>query len=435
MTDMVEIIVKKKYGQELSGEEIHGFVRGVTEGSIPDYQTSALLMAICLKGMNKRETFDLTAAMLESGDKMDLSAIKGIKVDKHSTGGVGDKTSLIVAPIAASCGVPIAKMSGRSLGFSGGTVDKMESIPGFRVELSSEEFLAAVEYAGMAIISQTADVAPADKKIYAIRDVTGTIENISLITSSIMSKKLASGSDAIVLDVKCGKGSFNKTEDAAKRLGEMMVEIGNRAGKKTVAIITDMNQPLGNAVGNNLEVMEAIETLKCKGPADLTELSLTLSGYMIYCGEKAKTPAEGRSMAEDALKSGRALETFRRFVKAQGGNPACIDDYRLFKQAKYCAELLSDKDGYIFNLEADIIGGISQHLGAGRLTKEDDVDASAGIVLLRKMGDKVAEGECLARLFSDDREKLADGLIKVSEAYGIGEDKPEASKLIKEVIE
>ncbi|NMA93032.1 MAG: thymidine phosphorylase, partial [Clostridiales bacterium] len=229
---MVEIIVKKKNGQELSGEEIHGFVRGVTDGSIPDYQTSALLMAICLKGMSKRETFDLTAAMLESGDKMDLSAIKGIKVDKHSTGGVGDKTSLIVAPIAASCGVPIAKMSGRSLGFSGGTVDKMESIPGFRVELSSEEFLAAVEYSGMAIISQTADVAPADKKIYAIRDVTGTIENISLITSSIMSKKLASGSDAIVLDVKCGKGSFNKTEDAAKRLGEMMVEIGNRAGKK-----------------------------------------------------------------------------------------------------------------------------------------------------------------------------------------------------------
>lgn len=435
MTDMVEIIVKKKNGQELSGEEIHGFVRGVTDGSIPDYQTSALLMAICLKGMSKRETFDLTAAMLESGDKMDLSAIKGIKVDKHSTGGVGDKTSLIVAPIAASCGVPIAKMSGRSLGFSGGTVDKMESIPGFRVELSSEEFLAAVEYSGMAIISQTADVAPADKKIYAIRDVTGTIENISLITSSIMSKKLASGSDAIVLDVKCGKGSFNKTEDAAKRLGEMMVEIGNRAGKKTVAIITDMNQPLGNAVGNNLEVMEAIDTLKCEGPADLTELSLTLSGYMIYCGGKADTPAEGRSMAEDALKSGRALETFRRFVKAQGGNPACVEDYGLFKRAKYCAELLSDKNGYIFELEADIIGGTSQHLGAGRLTKEDDVDASAGIVLLRKMGDKVAEGECLARLFSDDREKLADGLIKASAAYGIGSEEPKPSKLIKEVIE
>lgn len=435
MINMVEIIEKKKCGQELTEEEIRSFIKGVTEGSIPDYQTSALLMAICLRGMSKQETFILTDAMLHSGQTMDLSEIKGIKVDKHSTGGVGDKTSLIVAPIAASCGVPIAKMSGRGLGFTGGTVDKMESIPGFKIQLSPAEFLEAVETAGMSIVGQTQDVAPADKKLYALRDVTATVNNISLISSSIMSKKLASGSDAIVLDVKCGHGSFCKTQEAAEELGRYMVEIGSQAGKKVVAVITDMNQPLGDAVGNSLEVMEAMDTLKGKGPKDMTELALVLSGYMIYCGGKAASPEEGRSMAEEALNSGRALETLRKFIGAQHGDPMCIDDYSLFKQPKLSAELKADENGYITEIIADTIGLASQHLGAGRKTKEDEIDLSAGIVLKKKVGAEVKAGEVLAVLYSDDEEKLALGLKEAAGAYTIGSAAPEILALVKNVIQ
>lgn len=435
MINMVEIIEKKKCGQELTEEEIRSFIKGVTEGSIPDYQTSALLMAICLRGMSKQETFILTDAMLHSGQTMDLSEIKGTKVDKHSTGGVGDKTSLIVAPIAASCGVPIAKMSGRGLGFTGGTVDKMESIPGFKIQLSPAEFLEAVETAGMSIVGQTQDVAPADKKLYALRDVTATVNNISLISSSIMSKKLASGSDAIVLDVKCGHGSFCKTQEAAEELGRYMVEIGSQAGKKVVAVITDMNQPLGDAVGNSLEVMEAMDTLKGKGPKDMTELALVLSGYMIYCGGKAASPEEGRRMAEEALNSGRALETLRKFIGAQHGDPMCIDDYSLFKQPKLSAELKADENGYITEIIADTIGLASQHLGAGRKTKEDEIDLSAGIVLKKKVGAEVKAGEVLAVLYSDDEEKLALGLKEAACAYTIGSAAPEIPALVKNVIQ
>lgn len=435
MIDMVGIIEKKKAGQALTDEEIRGFVAGVTDGSIPDYQTSALLMAICFQGMDRRETFCLTDAMLHSGQTMDLHEIKGIKVDKHSTGGVGDKTTLIVAPIAAACGVPIAKMSGRGLGFTGGTIDKLESIPGFRVQLTPEEFLETVETAGMSVVGQTHDVAPADKKLYALRDVTGTVNNISLIASSIMSKKLASGSDAIVLDVKCGQGSFNKTQKAAEDLGRLMVDIGTDAGKKVVAVITDMDQPLGDAVGNSLEVIEAIDTLKGKGPRDMTELALTLSGYMIYCGQKASSPEEGRRKAEEALTSGKALDVFRRFVTMQGGNAACVDDIGIFKQPLYKAEAKASGSGYVAGIKADSIGLASQHLGAGRKTKEDAIDLSAGILLLKKVGDPVEAGEPVAVLFSDDEEKLAAGLAEAESAYTFCADQPELPVLIKEIIE
>ena len=435
MIDMVSIIEKKKTGHALSEEEIRGFVKGVTDGSIPDYQTSALLMAICCQGMTRQETFTLTDAMLHSGQTMDLSEIKGIKVDKHSTGGVGDKTTLIVAPIAAACGVPIAKMSGRGLGFTGGTIDKLESIPGFRVQLSPEEFLNTVETAGMSVVGQTQDVAPADKKLYALRDVTATVNNISLISSSIMSKKLASGSDAIVLDVKCGQGSFNKTQKAAEDLGRLMVDIGTDAGKKVVAVITDMDQPLGNAVGNSLEVMEAIDTLKGKGPADMTELALTLSGYMIYCGQKADSPEEGRRKAEEALGSGRALDVFRKFVTMQGGDASCADDFGIFKQPLHKAELKAAESGYIAGIQADSIGLASQHLGAGRRTKEDSIDLSAGILLKKKVGDPIESGETLAILYSDSEEKLANGLKEAGSAYTYAAEAPKRPVLIKEIIE
>ena len=435
MIDMVNIIEKKKAGQALSEEDIRGFVKGVTDGSIPDYQTSALLMAICFQGMDRAETFCLTDAMLHSGQTMDLKEVKGVKVDKHSTGGVGDKTTLIVAPLAAACGVSIAKMSGRGLGFTGGTIDKLESIPGFRVQLSPEEFLQTVETAGMSVVGQTQDVAPADKKLYALRDVTGTVNNISLIASSIMSKKLASGSDAIVLDVKCGQGSFNKTQKAAEDLGRLMVDIGTDAGKKVVAVITDMDQPLGNAVGNSLEVIEAIDTLKGKGPADITELALTLAGYMIYCGRKAASPEEGRRMAEEALTSGKALDVFRKFVTMQGGDVSCVDDYSVFKQPLFKGEAKAGAGGHVAGIKADSIGLASQHLGAGRKTKEDAIDLSAGILLLKKVGDTIENGEPVAILFSDSEEKLAAGIAEAESAYTFSAEKPETPILIKEIIE
>lgn len=435
MIDMVTIIEKKKTGQQLSEEEIRGFVKGVTEGSIPDYQVSALLMAICFQGMDRQETFCLTDAMLHSGQTMDLQEIKGVKVDKHSTGGVGDKTTLIVAPIAAACGVPIAKMSGRGLGFTGGTIDKLESIPGFRVQLSPEEFLHCVEEAGMSVVGQTQDVAPADKKLYALRDVTATVNNISLIASSIMSKKLASGSDAIVLDVKCGQGSFNKTQKAAEDLGRLMVDIGTDAGKKVVAVITDMDQPLGNAVGNSLEVIEAIDTLKGKGPKDITELALTLAGYMIYCGRKAASPEEGRKKAEDALASGKALDVFRKFVRLQGGDASCADDYSVFKQPLYRSEVCGNASGFVSSIAADNIGLASQHLGAGRRTKEDSIDLSAGILLLKKVGDTIENGEPFAVCYSDSEEKLAEGVAEAQAAFSVSADRPQIPVLIKEIIE
>ncbi|MFV0517065.1 MAG: pyrimidine-nucleoside phosphorylase [Aminipila sp.] len=432
--NMNDIITKKRDGGKLTKDEIEFFVNGYTSGSIPDYQASALLMAIYFQKMDKEETFNLTDAMKNSGDVVDLSDIEGIKVDKHSTGGVGDKTTLVVTPIAAACGVPIAKMSGRGLGFTGGTVDKMESIPGFQTSVEADAFMQQVNDIGLAVIGQTAHIAPADKKIYALRDVTATVDNMSLISASIMSKKLASGSDAIVLDVKCGDGAFMEQFKDACTLGNMMVEIGKSDNKKTIAVITDMNQPLGNAVGNSLEVIEAIETLKGNGPEDITELSLTLAGIMIYAGGRASNKEEGYLMAKKVLESGEALQKLRDFIKGQGGNPDVITDYSLFPQPKISKELICDKNGYVNKIAARTIGLASQHSGAGRATKEDAIDLSAGIYLHKKVGDKVEKGEILATIYGTEEDKINRSLEEAMKAYTILDDIPEKQELIKKII-
>ena len=431
---MYGIILKKREGGALTRDEIEYFVKGVTDGSIPDYQTSALLMAILWRGMDMDETYALTRAMKLSGDVVDLSGIDGIKVDKHSTGGVGDKTTLIVAPLAAACGVKVAKMSGRGLGFTGGTVDKMESIPGFKTALEPEEFFKQVREVGMSVIGQTAHVAPADKKLYALRDVTATIDNLSLITSSIMSKKLACGSDAIVLDVKCGDGAFMKNEEMAAELSNMMCEIGKADGKKTVAVITDMNQPLGNAVGNSLEVIEAIEVLKGHGPKDIEELALKLAGLMIYLGGHAKAADEGHEKAKAALENGAALEVFRRFVAAQGGNPGIVDDYKLLPQHSIEKEIHADADGFVTEIKARGIGLASQHSGAGRATKEDEIDLSAGIYLSKKVGSAVKKGDVLATVYGNDAGKVERAAAEAEKAFKISDKAPDAPVLIKRVI-
>ncbi len=434
MFNMSDIIYKKREGGELSREEIQFFITDYVAGRIPDYQASALLMAIFFRGLSRRETFELTDAMRYSGDTVDLSSIPGIKVDKHSTGGVGDKTTLIVAPLASACGVPIAKMSGRGLGFTGGTVDKMESIPGFRTSLEPEAFLAQVRKIGMAVIGQTAHITPADKKLYALRDVTATVDNFGLIASSIMSKKLAAGSDAIVLDVKVGDGAFMENEQDAETLANLMVDIGDDAGRRTVAAITEMGQPLGCAVGNSLEVIEAIETLKGKGPEDITELAERLAGIMVYLGGKAQTPEEGHAMAAEALASGKGLAQFRKFAQAQGGNPAVVDDYTLFPQAAHHLELLAETDGYIQKIAARTIGLASQHTGAGRATKEDQIDLAAGVYLHKKVGDAVKQGDVLATFYGNDPAKLENGRQEAVKAFTIGTAQPERPQLIKKII-
>ncbi|HKM28871.1 MAG TPA: pyrimidine-nucleoside phosphorylase [Anaerovoracaceae bacterium] len=432
--NMNDIIYKKRQGGKLTGDEIQYFIKGYVDGSIPDYQASALLMAIFFKRMDKEETFQLTNAMRFSGDTIDLDRIKGIKVDKHSTGGVGDKTTLIVAPIAASCGVPIAKMSGRGLGFTGGTVDKMESIPGFRTSLEPEEFLNQVNQIGLSVIGQTAHITPADKKLYALRDVTSTVDNFSLIASSIMSKKLAAGSDAIVLDVKCGNGAFMETMEDAKTLGGLMCEIGAAAGKKTVAFITDMSQPLGKAVGNSLEVIEAIETLKGNGPEDITELATRLAGIMIYLGGKADTLEAGHDMAENAIRSGAALGKLREFIAAQGGSPEVTEDYTLFSQHTVSCQLIARQGGYVSEIAAKSIGLASQHTGAGRATKEDSIDLSAGIYLHKKVGDVVKAGDVLATFYGNDENKVTNALQEAEKAFVIKEEKVDKPVLIKEIL-
>jgi pyrimidine-nucleoside phosphorylase len=432
--NMYDLIYKKREGGELSETEIEFFINGYTNGTIPDYQASALLMAIFFRKMTKEETVALTRVMKNSGDVVDLSGIEGIKVDKHSTGGVGDKTTLAVGPLAAACGVKTAKMSGRGLGFTGGTVDKMESIPGFQTTLEASEFIALVNRVGLSVIGQTAHIAPADKKLYALRDVTATVDNLSLITSSIMSKKLASGSDAIVLDVKCGNGAFMEKFEDACELGGLMVEIGKADGKKTIAVITDMSQPLGLAVGNSLEVIEAIETLKGKGPKDITELSLVLASYMIYAADKAGSPEAGYEMALQALESGAALKKLAEFIEGQGGNPNVTEDYMLFPQPKCHAEIRSESDGFVGAIEARAIGLASQHSGAGRATKEDTIDLSAGIVLAKKVGDSVAKGELLATVYGNDQNKVDAGATEAVKAFRIQIEKPEESALIKKVI-
>ncbi|MCR5182059.1 MAG: pyrimidine-nucleoside phosphorylase [Clostridia bacterium] len=431
---MNDLIIKKRDGKSLTVDEINWIIDGTVKGTIPDYQLSALLMAIYFQGLDREETYALTAAMRYSGDTVDLSSIRGIKVDKHSTGGVGDKTTLVVGPLASACGVPIAKMSGRGLGFTGGTVDKMESIPGFRVELEPEEFLAQVRDIGMAVIGQSGHIDPADKKLYALRDVTGTVKNFGLIASSIMSKKLAAGSDAIVLDVKCGEGAFMEDLEDAVTLADLMVDIGYDAGRRTVACITDMNQPLGKAVGNSLEVMEAIDTLYGRGPEDITELSVKLAGIMIYLGGKAETPEEGQKLAHQALTSRTGLTQMRMFIEAQGGNGDIIYDYSMFPQARHTLELRSPYSGYVSKINARQIGIASQHLGAGRASKEDVIDLAAGIVLNKKVGDRVEEGELLLTLLGNDMAKLEAGQKLAERAFQFSDEPVERPELIKEII-
>lgn len=430
----VDIISKKRDGKELSASEIEFFIKAYLNGDIPDYQASALLMAIYFRHMSEKETFDLTRVMLHSGDIVDLSDIHGTKVDKHSTGGVGDKVTLIVAPIAASCGVPIAKMSGRGLGFTGGTIDKLESIPGFKTTLEPADFHKQVNEIGIAVIGQSGHIAPADKKLYALRDVTATVENLSLIASSIMSKKLAAGSDAILLDVKCGKGAFMKSEDDAKALAELMCKIGSSQGKKTAAIISDMSEPLGHAVGNSLEVIEAIELLKANIEGDLLKLCLNISGAMIYLGGKASSIDEGIALAEIAISSGRALQKLAEMIEYQGGNKAVIDDYSLFPEAKLSAEIKALRSGYIESIDAEGIGLASQHSGAGRASKEDEIDHSAGIKLVAKRGDRVELSDTIAIVYSSDEGKLEQACEEVLSAYAISDSEPKAEPLIKTMI-
>ena len=430
----VDIINKKRLGGELTADEIGYMVMGYTRGDVPDYQMSALLMAICCSGINKNETVELTRIMRDSGDTVDLSAIKGIKVDKHSTGGVGDKTTLIVAPVAAACGVPIAKMSGRGLGFTGGTVDKMESIPGFMTSMKQEEFINSVNTRGIAVIGQTGQIAPADKKIYALRDVTATTENIGLITSSIMSKKLAAGADAIVLDVKCGGGAFMKKYEDAEELAEWMVDIGKAGGKKMMALISDMDQPLGNAVGNALEVQEAIDVLKGEGPDDITELSISLAGAMVYLGGIADTMESGKKKALEAMSSGSALEKFREFVSGQGGNPDITRDHGLLPQAGGFLDVKAETGGYISHLDAMRIGLASQHTGAGRQRKDDKIDMAAGIVLKKKLGDIVNKGDIICTVYGNDSNKVEAGAKEAAGAFEITKEKPGSTSLIKKII-
>lgn len=414
---MVDIIEKKRDGKELTTAEINFFIEGYTKGDIPDYQASALAMAIYFQDMNDRERADLTRAMVESGDTIDLSGIEGIKVDKHSTGGVGDTTTLVLAPLVASLGIPVAKMSGRGLGHTGGTIDKLESIAGFHVELTREQFIDLVNRDKVAVIGQSGNLTPADKKLYALRDVTGTVNSIPLIASSIMSKKIAAGADAIVLDVKTGDGAFMKTQKDAEELAHAMVRIGNHVGRKTIAIISDMSQPLGFAIGNALEVKEAIETLQGKGPKDLTELVLTLGSQMVILAGKAKTTEEAKEMLLDAINSGKALAKFKDFLTNQGGDASIVDDLTKLPQAKYKIELPAKQSGYISRMVADEIGVASMILGAGRATKEDVIDLAVGLVLHKKVGDKVEEGESILTIYSnrenveDVKQKLYDNIF------------------------
>lgn len=430
---MYDIIHKKRNGGELSEEEICFFIEGYTDESIPDYQAAALCMAVYFRGMTPKETSILTLAMAESGDQIDLGGIEGFTVDKHSTGGVGDKTSLIVVPIVASCGGKVAKMSGRGLGHTGGTVDKLESIPGFRTELNPDDFIKQVNGIGLCIVGQTGELAPADKKLYALRDVTATVESIPLIASSIMSKKLAAGSKGIVLDVKTGSGAFMKTVEESENLAKEMVAIGKSAGRSVTAVITNMDIPLGDSVGNSLEVIEAIKTLKGEGESDLTEVCLTLAAQMLsmVTGEDEKTCY---SMAKGAIDNGLAINKLREMISAQGGNANVVDDYSLFKQPKYTAEIFSECDGYIEHTDAEKIGIASVILGAGREKKGDPIDPSAGIVLKKKTGDYVKKGEPLAVFYTDDEGKIEGAKQEFLDAFTFGNERTQPQKLIYKII-
>ncbi|EJS08809.1 pyrimidine-nucleoside phosphorylase [Bacillus sp. MYb56] len=429
---MVDIIAKKRDGKELTTEEINFFINGYTDGSIPDYQASALAMAIFFKDMTDRERADLTMAMVESGETIDLSAIEGIKVDKHSTGGVGDTTTLVLGPLVAALDVPVAKMSGRGLGHTGGTIDKLEAVEGFHVEITKEQFIDIVNRDKVAVIGQTGNLTPADKKIYALRDVTGTVNSIPLIASSIMSKKIAAGADAIVLDVKTGAGAFMKTEEDAKELAHAMVRIGNNVGRQTMAVISDMSQPLGFAIGNALEVKEAIDTLKGEGPEDLTELVLVLGGQMVVLAKKANTLEEAREMLIEVMKNGKATEKFKEFLSNQGGDSSIVDNPEKMPQAKYVIDVPAKTSGVISNIVADEIGIAAMLLGAGRATKEDEIDLAVGLMLRKKVGDAVKEGEPFVTIYAN-RENVEDVKAKIYENISIAETAV-APKLVHTVI-
>lgn len=430
---MVDLIQKKKMGEILKKEEIDFIVEGYTKGKIPDYQMSAFLMAVYFKGMNKEETANLTLAYVNSGEKADLSQIKGIKVDKHSSGGVGDKISLIVIPLVASVGVPVAKMSGRGLGHTGGTIDKLESIEGFKTELSPQKFISNVNKYKMAIVAQTSNLTPADKKTYALRDVTATVDSIPLIAASIMSKKIASGSDAIVLDVKVGSGAFMKSLDEARKLAQTMVEIGKSLKRKTIAVITNMDQPLGHEVGNANEVKEAIEVLKGNGCEDEETVALTIASYMTVLGGAFNNFDEAYSKLKDIIRSGKAVNKLKELIEIQGGNPDITDHTDKLPQAEYNVEVKSFKSGYVYSMEAEKIGIAAMLLGAGRKTKEDKIDPAAGITLVKKVGESVSKGDTICILHTNIKD-CSESQSIVKDAYNITQNKPDPLKYIYEVI-
>lgn len=432
---MYDLILKKRNGQALSKEEIDFFISGYTSGKIPDYQAAALLMAIYFQKMTKEETAHLTLAMAHSGQVLDLSRIQGVKVDKHSTGGVGDKVSLVLAPLVASAGVKVPKMSGRGLGHTGGTIDKLESIPGFQAQLSEEEFINNVNTIGMAIAGQTANLAPADKKLYALRDTTATVDNISLIAASVMSKKIASGADKIVLDVKTGSGAFMKSEEDAMLLAREMVDIGGSVGKETIAVISDMDQPLGFKIGNALEVKEAIATLKGHGPHDLEDLCLTLGSYMLVLAHRSKDVAEAKENLLAKLQSGQAFETFKRFIAAQGGNPLAVEDPdKYLPQAKETTDLKAWDSGFISRIDAEKTGLATMLLGAGREVKESTIDLSVGISLHKKVGDKVKALDKIATIHYNDPLKAEQALTILKEAVEISPTSPEKRPLVFGIV-
>lgn len=431
----VDIIQKKRDGGELTASELTFLIDGYSRGDIPDYQLSAWAMAVYFQGMTAKETASLTLAMANSGDQVDLGPISGIKVDKHSTGGVGDKTTLILAPLVASVGVPVAKMSGRGLGHTGGTIDKLESIEGFRTELSREKFMTQVNDIGLSVIGQSGNLAPADKKLYALRDVTATVESIPLIASSVMSKKIAAGADAIVLDVKTGSGAFMKTLEDSEQLAKAMVDIGTEVGRNTAAVISDMDQPLGFAIGNALEVQESIETLKGNGPEDLTELCLTLGAHMVVLGGKSDSVESAKELLRDQIKSGAALQKFKDFIAAQGGDASIADDPSKLPQAPIIIEVTAEGSGFVNAIEAEQLGLAAMLLGAGRATKDAVIDYAVGVTLRKKVGDPVNEGDTLALLHVRDADETAkDVAVKVRQAYTLSDSKPAPRALLLSVI-
>lgn len=431
---VVDLILKKKEGLVLTKAEIDFLINGYVQGIVPDYQISALLMAICFQGLNNEEQIHLTNSMLESGEKIDLSSIEGICVDKHSTGGVGDKTTLVLAPIIASLGLKMAKMSGRGLGHTGGTLDKLEAIPGFKISLTSEEFFKQVQEISLAVVGQTANIAPADKMLYALRDVTGTVESIGLIASSIMSKKLASGASHILLDVKVGDGAFMKDLEAAKALAKAMVDIGNKSGRKTVALLTDMDQPLGSAVGNALEVIEAIDTLKGKGPKDLTDLCCEIAAELLLMTNMETDKAKALKRVDEVITNGQALESLKSMIRYQGGDEGVVDDYSLFATAKHKIPVLSKEDGYLQKVEALNIGKAAMILGAGRQKKEDLIDQAVGVYVNAKVGAKVKVGDVLAYVYANDINQ-EEAVSIVSKAFRIVEEKVQINKIVLDKVD